>query len=690
MGGGALYAHLDLDGQVLLGTPEEWRCQRADDWQVDTPRVNAALGFVEVRDARREPRDWQDPGFDDTLWTAPEPCVPPLPTYFGSTFFPVLRPRALPRMHEAPLAPGSWTVAEVEQDPRADPAQILERVRAEQPVAVGTCHVEGSLERGLVVRTAPGRAVRLTLDFLHVIAGRPRIEIDGSAGACLDVVAAEHVDADGQPVVDVFGSRMGHRFVLRDGPQTLEAWDWIGFRYLLLTVREASAGVTVRQAGALSFDSPAPRRGAFECSDTVLTSIWEAGARTVALGIKDVYATDVAREQRQWLGDVQAALGPLLSTVGDVPLIRQALLQAAEAEPFGQFLPMFAPGDYRGLSTTIPDFTLRWLLAVDEFFAWTADAALIADLYPVVLRSIAAFEPYVDASGLLSAVPHWHFIDWAAVGRTGEAGPLNGLYLLALRAAARLALAVGHRRQALVLRRNAERVQAGLIERLWSAKRGLVRDGPDAGPFSQHANALALLGGVVPAGARAGVATALASNDVRVTAEGRIVPPADAAPHFDPAQHLVACQPGFMGFVLRALETWPERSIEVIRARWSAMASSGTVWETWSGRHSRCHPWAAAPTAALPRLVLGVRPRGTGGRHVAVRPAFVGDWARGRVPLACGDLAVAWQREGTRIELQVTVPPGVEAVLASGEELTPGEYQRTLGPPPRLASRARA
>jgi hypothetical protein len=288
MGGGALYAHLDLDGQVLLGTPEEWCCQRADDWQVDTPRVNAALGFVEVRDARREPRDWQDLEFDDILWTAPAPCAPPLPTYFGSTFFPVLRPRALPRMHEASLAPGSWTVAEVEQDPRDDPAQILERVRAEQPVAVGACHVEGSLERGLVVRTALGRAVRLTLDFLHVVAGRPRIEIDGSAGACVDVVASEHVDADGQPVVDVFGSRMGHRFVLRDGPQTLEAWDWIDFRYLLLTVREASAGVTVRQAGALSFDSPAPRRGAFEI--------------------------DLARQQRQWLGDVQAAAEWSVST----------------------------------------------------------------------------------------------------------------------------------------------------------------------------------------------------------------------------------------------------------------------------------------------------------------------------------------------------------------------------------------
>jgi hypothetical protein len=104
-----------------------------------------------------------------------------------------------------------------------------------------------------------------------------------------------------------------------------------------------------------------------------------------------------------------------------------------------------------------------------------------------------------------------------------------------------------------------------------------------------------------------------------------------------------------MGFVLRALEPWPARSLELMLERWLPMAASGTVWETWSGRHSRCHPWAAAPTAALPRLLLGVRPRGIAGRDVAVRPAYIGDWARGRVPLTYGDLAVAWQREGKQI-----------------------------------------
>jgi hypothetical protein len=166
-----------------------------------------------------------------------------------------------------------------------------------------------------------------------------------------------------------------------------------------------------------------------------------------------------------------------------------------------------------------------------------------------------------------------------------------------------------------------------------------------------------------------------------VTAEGRIVPRADAASDFDPAKHLVACQPGFMGFVLRAVEPWPARSLELILERWSAMADSGTVWETWSGRHSRCHPWAAAPTAALPRLLLGVRPRGIGGRDVAVRPAYIGDWARGRVPLARGDLAVAWQREGSEIVLDVNVPPDVKVVLASREVLPPGEHRRKVAAP---------
>ena len=265
------------------------------------------------------------------------------------------------------------------------------------------------------------------------------------AGAVLDVATAEAIDLrGGRP--SIFWLRHGHRFILRDGPQVLERWDWVGFRYLEVALRGTASPIAFRSVSALSLEDPSPRVGAFACSDESLTLIWEAGARTLRLTATDLIYSDIAREQRQWIGDLP--LGAIFATTGRTPLVPHALRHIADAEPFGAFLPMWAPGDYRGVATTIPDYTLRWLLSLGEYHEWSGDHELVESLYPVILRSIRAFEPYMDESGLLTDVPYWHFIDWAALPRDGIAGPLNGLYLLALDASARLAVVAGHAREA--------------------------------------------------------------------------------------------------------------------------------------------------------------------------------------------------------------------------------------------------
>ena len=681
-GGGALYAHLDLDGRLALDSPEAWRCQRAPDWQADTPRINESLGFVEVRDARLEPVGWEEVGFDDESWERATACEPK-PTVPGRTSFPIVRERRAPYLVERTAAPVAWIASEAAEIPAPEPARIFAGLIEEPSGPLAGCTVDETPEGGLRLAASPGRAIRLLFDFGELLAARPRLAIDVRQGTLLDIATVEQLDATGRPHGDLFGSRHGHRFVLREGPQVLERWDWAGFRYLLLAVHGATAPLTLASVTALSSEDPSPRPGAFACSDETLTRIWDAGARTIGLVTQDLVYGDITREQRQWVGDLQAALGAILSTVGVSPLVPLALRQTGEAEPFGGFLPMYAPGDYRGVATTIPDYTLRWLIALDEYHEWSGDTELVESLYPVVLRSLRAFEPYADPSGLLVDIPYWHFIDWAAVGRDGIAGPINGLYLLALQASARLASAVGHTRESGRLRRLARRVRAAFRERLFFADDGLFGDGPGGSPFSQHTNALALLAGAVPAGSVDRVASALADPQrVRVTAVGRIVPPEDADRGYDPALHLVMAQPGFMGFILAALREAgrSDLAIQLIRDRWAPMVESGTCWETWSGRHSRCHPWSTAPTAELPRILLGVRPIVRGWSKVRIDPVAGGlDWARGRVPTPRGAIGIGWTREDAGLRLELDLPAGIQAVLPSGAPVASGVH--LLRPP---------
>ena len=676
-GGGALYAQLDLDGRIALESPDAWRCQRAPDWQADTPRINESLGFVEVRDARLEPMGWEDVTFDDESWERASACEPK-PTVPGRTFFPVLRERRAPYLVERIVAPVAWTAREAAETPPPEPARIFASLLEEPSGPLATCTVDKTPEGGLRLQASPGRSIRLLFDFGELLTARPQLAIDGPAGTVVDIATVEQLDAAGRPRGDLFGSRHGHRFVLREGRQILERWDWAGFRYLLLAVRSATAPLTLNSLTALSSEDPSPRPGAFACSDETLTRIWDAGARTIGLVMQDLVYGDITREQRQWVGDLQAALGAILSTAGATPLLPLALRQTGDAEPFGGFLPMYAPGDYRGVGTTIPDYTLRWLIALDEYHEWSGDTALVESLYPVVLRSLRAFEPYVDPSGLLKDVPYWHFIDWAAVGRDGVAGPINGLYLLGLQASARLAHAVGHTRESGHLRRMARRARAAFRERLFSTSDGLFRDTPGGPPFSQHTNALALLAGVARASSVDHIASALGDpRRLRVTTSGRIVPPEDADPDYDPAQHLVLAQPGFTGFILAALREAgrSDLAVQLIRDRWGPMAETGTCWETWSGHHSRCHPWSTAPAAELPRMLLGVRPIVRGWSNVRIDPVTGGfDWARGRVPTPHGVIHIGWTREDAGLRVELDLPAGIRADLPSGALVASGVH----------------
>lgn len=684
-GGGALYAHVDLGDRAVLTTPGEWRCLRAPEWERDTPTVSASLGFVELRDARLEPQGWLDIAFDDSGWTEPEPCVPrafPLP---GRTYFREVRARTLPLLHERDAAPVALAVHELAVETPAI-SDIAASTRSAAAGLLEVCEVDGAQERWVDgrpvrVRTSRGRAVRLRFDFGELVAGRPRLEIDGVSGVVLDLTTAESLDADGRPAHDPWGLRQGHRFILRSGRQALERWDWVGFRYLFLTIHGADVPITLWSAAAVVSEDPSSWSGAFSCSDEVLDRIWRAGQRTVRLVTTDLIYGDVAREQRQWIGDVQAALGAILFAGGDRPVIRRALTQMAAAEPFADFLPMYAPGDYRAVGTTIPDFTLRWIIAVAEYHHWTADRSIVDELYPVILRSIRAFDRFVDEGGLIAYVPHWHFIDWAAVGRTGAAGPVNGLYLLALQAASRLAAIAGDPREAARLSRLGRRVRSAMRARL-RARGDLLNDTPE-GPISQHTNALAILGGVASTRAASRIAAAIADRTrLRTTVAGGVVPPEDADPDYRADRHVVAAQPGFMGFVLRAVAAAhrEDLALDLIRHYWGPMAESGTCWETWSGRQSRCHPWAAAPTVELPRVILGAAPLEAGWRTVRIDP-FISDlaWARGSIPTPHGAIAVEWSRHDRGIALELDVPDGMTAELRGGERLSPGRHTRRIG-----------
>jgi hypothetical protein len=706
-GDGALYC----DGQVGCGdaaidvlSDEQWRCHECPAWERDTPRVNWGLGFIEVHDARLLPEDWTRPEFDDSVWDRVQALSvgggPPDAMLGGVVIepFPTLLPRAIPFLQESAIAP-----VHVVRSYAAVPAPDLpvdRRVYEEQflPLPAGMVEDPEALlttdERATMVRTTADRDVALLLDFGRIHSGYPFIEIEATGGEVVEVAVAEGIPGEWEatpPEQPRISKESGHgahlfRYTARPGRQRFERFEWSAVRYAQVTVRNAPHGLKIRHVGSVFTRYPVEERGAFECSDPLLNQLWEIGRYTLQLCMHDGWEDCPGREQRQWLGDAtveflvgQAAFGPSVNALN-----RQFLHHAAESQRPDGLTQMYAPGDHHTNGMVIPDWTLQWILNAEQHLLYTGEVETIEAVFPAIQRALAWFERQLGPNDLIADLPYWHFIDWAAVGRHGEAATLNAELVGALRAAARLARVLESQRAARRYEDLAHRIAAALNARHWDAERGVYVDmvDPASGTrdrrVSQHANAAMILWDIAPGERWPSMIDRITDPQrLAFTAAPPIVPSGEP---FDPEANVVLANTFFSHFVYRALCRAQrfDLVLRLMRERYGRMLARGatTLWESFDPTASLCHGFSATPVYQLSTEVLGVYPLAAGCSRIRLCPQ-PGDLthARGVFPTVRGDVRIEWSRRPDMVSLQVVLPEGMEAEVAA-----PTGYRWEHGP----------
>lgn len=693
-GDGALW----LDGEVFgrgvsarVSTDAQWRAFECDAWRRDTPQVNSGLGFVEVFDARRFPEDWLDASFEAGAWDPVQELISggggPEARFGGAVTrpFPLIKPSLMPQQAEEMVAPtrlvwareGDVVDLPISQQAYEEPLGPVREDLSRLAAAV--------LSGGADLTTGDGRCIVLLFDFGEIQAGRPRMEIEAKGGEEFDIVVSERLPGEYEPGGIAPDARVERkpllgldahvtRYVARSGPQTFEAFEWDAVRWLQLTVRNAPAGVRVKRVSVTTTRYPAERRGAFECSDPMLTRLWSLGARTIELCMHDGWIDCPSREQRQWLGDatVEHLAGEAAFGAEIHPLNRHFLLSAAESQRTDGLLEMFAPGDHRRFGWLIPDFTLQWLFNVADHFDYSGDRALLRAVFPALLKALGWFEALQTADGRIAELPYWHFQDWAAVGRTGYATVLNAELMGAFGIAARLS-------RELEWTQEAERLEAKgaclmrSLESHWDEQRGLYVDsvnpltGEREGRCSQHANAAMILWGQLDPNRMARIAAQIGDRTkLRLTP----APPVTLSGEpFDVARDIVMANTFFSHFVCAALAKAGrfDLALALIRERYGAMLDAGatSLWEGFEPHTSLAHGFSSTPTWQFSRHLLGVAPCAPGFERVRIAPLLGDlDFARGVHPTRLGDVVVSIQRSGAGIDVEVHLPGAMSGVLA--------------------------
>jgi hypothetical protein len=496
------------------------------------------------------------------------------------------------------------------------------------------------------------RCATVIFDFGREITGYTQFDVAGNAGAIVDVVHGELITA-GRVQSMRQGTHYADRYILREGRQQHEIYDWKGFRYVQLTFRNLTRPLAMHALRVIFSSYPVDKSGKFRCEDRLLEQIWTVGAYTQQLCMHDRLMDCPWREQVQWLGDGRIQLLILQNAFGANDICRKFIEDFAHSQLESGLIPSISGAGDQSPVQDIIDYALWWIVAVEDVIAFDGNTSLASEMFPCIERLLTFFQEYINDDGLIENIPGWVFIDWASIRREGCVAPLNGIYYMALRSAEKLAVWARCEASAHLCRKAMQLIEKNFHRVFWSKEYRLYRDciennASGEGSFSQHTQAVAILSGLSCVESRELMEQTLSNES------------------------LVQASPFFSYYLLEALAQagLGEEAVALIRTRWGAMLDAGatTFWEEWQENgsyrdgvwvarpRSLCHAWSAAPTAWLSRFVLGIRPESKT-EHVLFAPNICGlAKVSGSVPTRYGAVNVSWRVIGGEFEAELTLP----------------------------------
>ena len=307
-------------------------------------------------------------------------------------------------------------------------------------------------------------------------------------------------------------------------------------------------------------------------------------------------------EQQMYPGDTRVQLNVLASLTRDERIVKRAIeLYDLSTRDDGQ-APFNWPtrGTQEGAT-----YTLCYLCMYGDYVMNRADRAWLRARLPGLRKSMAGMELYENAEGLLENMPGWQFMDWV-VGWNGDGtapgsrfsegvnAEANLFWSLAMQSAALTERALGNELQAQYWDAKRAKLNAKIIERFWSAERGILADTPALKDFSEHAQCLALLGDVLP-------------EDKARTCFGHLVGDADlkrTTVYF--SYYLFECyfKFGRGDLFLKRLDLWRTYVAKGLTTTQEA-PDSGKNGQNES--RSDCHAWGAHPLWFMQAGLAGIR-----------------------------------------------------------------------------------
>ena len=428
--------------------------------------------------------------------------------------------------------------------------------------------------------------------------------------------------------------------IMTSGPWSSNETNESGFRFAYVELLTPDVFAEIRSICAVMVFRDIEYKGYFECSDPLVTKIYDTAAYTVHLNMQRYLWDGIKRDRLVWAGDMNTEVAAILSVFGANDVVPKSLDFVRSITP---------PSDYMN---GIPEYSLWWLLCQHEWYMGTGNYEYLASQKEYIKELIPRYINFVNEEGSEN-LPGRRFFDWPTNDfEDAKHCGVQGLVRYALISAGDILKTLGDGETAWNCYHTAERMLAHKPNPgKWKQPAALMVMGGLADPKEAYDNCISV-------GGAEGLSTFLGYYTLTAAAK---------AGEFDGAMNIMR---DYWGGMLKMGATtfwedfnvdWMENSAPIdepvpegkkdIHGDFGAFCYKGL-------RHSLCHGWASGPAPYIAENVLGVTPVEPGYKKVKISPQLSGlEWIKGAVPTPYGNIEIEADKNGVKY----SVPQGIEA-----------------------------
>ena len=627
--------------EEIVNTDDSWKCLQNKAYNPLQPQLiytYYAVGATEKVDMNNYPRAWTSVNFDDSKWVKAHGLFVGVPKNINhwSTGW-MLVPRQIPMM-------------ELTQ-------QRLQSIRQKNIDAD-----ENFLQDNHAVKIPAHTTAHILFDQSFLTTAFPVLIFSNGKNADMQLTYAEALYINEADSIDWrTQNQKGNRNEIEDkhivgvkdeiisngdAHQNFTALSFRTYRYVALDVTTQDEDLTIDDFYGMYTGYPFKLNANFTSSDTSLNKILEVGWRTARLDAQETYTDCPYYEQLQYVGDTRIQAMVSLYNSGDDRLMRNAIKDIANSTLAEGITESRYP---HNIHQEIPTFSLIWISMLHDYYMYRSDTNFVKEQLRISRQVLSFFHKFQQADGSVKNAPYWNFTDWVeAPGWNGGVAPIdnNGnsalmdlQLLMAYESAYDLEKNLGMHAYATMYQTQINQLKKIIKEKYWDDGKKLFSDTKEKKYFSQHANALAILTGIISGNNIQQIGKKLLA-DTSLTI---------ASVYFKYYVYQALTKAGFGNDYLNWLGIWKQN-----------LAMGLTTWaeiDDINRARSDCHAWGSSPNIELYRIVLGINTDAPGFAQVKIEP-HLGTLtnASGTVPHPNGNIKASYILQNGKWNVDITLP----------------------------------